>query len=96
MVRLDHSFKGGLFFFQSLSVFPQLLAHSLQFRDLLAQLLLMLFQQLDLLDGFIQISDKGTSQLHLISEASHTVMISSRQYHSFCTFFSSAQEVAVL
>jgi hypothetical protein len=32
----------------------------------------------------------------LISEASHVVVASSRQYHSFCSFFSSAQEVAVL
>jgi hypothetical protein len=38
----------------------------------------MLSRQLDLLDGFIQISDQGTSQLHLISEASHVVVISSR------------------
>jgi hypothetical protein len=43
----------------------------------------MLSQQLDLLDGFIQISDQGTSQLHLISEESHAAVISSRQYHSF-------------
>jgi hypothetical protein len=56
----------------------------------------MLSQQLDLLDGFIQISDQGTSQLHLISEASHAIVTSSRQYHSFRSFFSSAQEVAVL
>jgi hypothetical protein len=40
----------------------------------------MLSQQLDLLDGFIQISDQGMSQLHLINEASHAVVISSRQY----------------
>jgi hypothetical protein len=56
----------------------------------------MLSQQLDLLDGFIQISDQGMSQLHLISEASNTVVISSRQYHSFHSIFSSAWEVAVL
>jgi hypothetical protein len=56
----------------------------------------MLSQQLVLLDGFIQISDQGMSQLHLISQTSHAVMISSRQYHNFLSFFSSAQEVAVL
>jgi hypothetical protein len=56
----------------------------------------MLSQQLDLLDSFIQISDQGTSQLHLIGEASHAVVTSSRQYHSFRAFFNSAQEVAVL
>jgi hypothetical protein len=56
----------------------------------------MLTQQLDLLNGFIQISDQGMSQLHLISEASHTVIISNRQYHGFHAFFSSAQEVVVL
>jgi hypothetical protein len=56
----------------------------------------MLSQQLDLLDGFIQISDQGMSQLHLISEASHAVVTSSRQYHRFCSFFSSAQEVPIL
>jgi hypothetical protein len=55
----------------------------------------MLSQQLDLLDGFIQISDQGTSQLHLISETSHAVVISSKQYHGFRSF-SSAREVAVL
>jgi hypothetical protein len=55
----------------------------------------MLSQQLDLLDSFIQILDQGMSQLHLISEASHAVMTSSRQYHSFRSF-SSAREVAVL
>jgi hypothetical protein len=38
----------------------------------------MLSQQLDLLDSFIQISDQGSTQLHLISEASHSVVISSR------------------
>jgi hypothetical protein len=53
-------------------------------------------QQLDLLDAFIQISDQGTSQLHLISEASQAVVTSSKQYHGFHSFFSSAQEVAVL
>jgi hypothetical protein len=52
-------------------------------------------QQLDLLDGFIQISDQGTSQLHLISDASHAVVTSNRQYRSSCSF-SSAREVAVL
>jgi hypothetical protein len=56
----------------------------------------MLSQQLDLLDGFIQILDQGTSQLHLISEASHAAVTSSMQYHPFCSFFSSAREVAVL
>jgi hypothetical protein len=56
----------------------------------------MLSQQLDLLDGFVQISDQGTSQLHLISEAYHVVVTSSGQNYSFCSFFSSAQEVAVL
>jgi hypothetical protein len=56
----------------------------------------MLSQQLDLLDGFIQISDQGMSQLHLISKASHAVITSSRQYHDFRSFFSSAREVAVL
>jgi hypothetical protein len=56
----------------------------------------MLSKQLDLLDGFIQISDQGMSQLHLINEASHAVVTSSREYHSFHAFFSSAQEVAVL
>jgi hypothetical protein len=56
----------------------------------------MLSQQLDLLDSFIQILDQGMSQLHLISEASHAVMTSSRQYHSFRSFFSSAREVVVL
>jgi hypothetical protein len=56
----------------------------------------MLFQQLDLFDSFIQISDQGTSQLHLISEAPNAVMISSRQHHDFQSFFGSAQEVAVL
>jgi hypothetical protein len=56
----------------------------------------MLSQQLDLLDSFIQILDQGMSQLHLTIEASHAVVISSRQYHSFRSFFSSAQEVAVL
>jgi hypothetical protein len=55
----------------------------------------MLSQQLDLLDDFIQISDQGTSQLYLISEASHVVGTSSGLYHSFCSF-SSAREVAVL
>jgi hypothetical protein len=55
----------------------------------------MLSQQLDLLDGFIQIPDQGTSQLHLISEASHAVVTSNRWYHRFRSF-SSAQEVAVL
>jgi hypothetical protein len=56
----------------------------------------MLSQQLDLLEGFIQISNQGTSQLHLISEASHAVVTSSRQYHGFRSFFSLAREVAVL
>jgi hypothetical protein len=56
----------------------------------------MLSQKLDLLDGFIQISDQGTDQLHLISEASHTVVISSSQYHNFRSFFNLAQDVAVL
>jgi hypothetical protein len=56
----------------------------------------MLSQQLDLLDSFIQISDQGTSQLHLINEASHAVVISSRQYHDFRSFSSSAQKVALL
>jgi hypothetical protein len=56
----------------------------------------MLSQYLDLFDGFIQISDQGMSQLHLISEASHAIMTPSRQYHGFHSFFSSAQEVAVL
>jgi hypothetical protein len=56
----------------------------------------MLSQQLDLFNGFIQISDQGTSQLHLISEASHAVMTSSRQYHDFRNFSSSAQELVVL
>jgi hypothetical protein len=51
--RLNHSFKGGLLFFQPMSVHPQLLAQGLQLRDLLAWLLLMLSQQLDLLDSFI-------------------------------------------
>jgi hypothetical protein len=55
----------------------------------------MLSQQLDLLDGFIQISDQGMSQLFLISEASHVVMISNRQYHDFRSF-SSAREMVVL
>jgi hypothetical protein len=68
----------------------------LQFYDLLAPLLLMLSQQLDLLDGFIQISDQGMSQLHLITEASHAVVTSIKQYHSFRSFFSLAQGVAVL
>jgi hypothetical protein len=95
-MRLNHSFKGGLLFLQPLSVFAQLLAQGLQFYDLLARLLLMLSQQLDLLDSFIQISDQSMSQLHLISEASHTVVTSSKQYHNFCSFFSSAREVAVL
>jgi hypothetical protein len=56
----------------------------------------MLSQLLDLLDGFIQILDQGTSQLHLISEASLAVVTSSRQYHGFRSFFSSSREVAVL
>jgi hypothetical protein len=56
----------------------------------------MLPQQFDLLDGFIQISNQGMSQLPLISEASHVVVTSSRQYHSFRSFFGSAREVAVL
>jgi hypothetical protein len=55
----------------------------------------MLSQQLDLLDGFVQISDQGTSQLHLISEASHVVVASSGQNYSSRSF-NSAQEVAVL
>jgi hypothetical protein len=50
----------------------------------------MLSQQLNLLDCFIQISDQGMSQLHLISEASHAVVISSRQHHNFHSFFGSA------
>jgi hypothetical protein len=75
-VRLDQFLKGGLLLLQPLSVFTQLLIEGLQFCDLLARLLLMLSQQLDLLDGFIQISDQGTSQLHLISEASHVVVTS--------------------
>jgi hypothetical protein len=56
----------------------------------------MLSQQLDILDSFIKIWNQGTSQLHLISEASHAVVTSSRQYHSFRSFFSSAWEVVVL
>jgi hypothetical protein len=56
----------------------------------------MLSQQLDLIDSFIQISDQGMSQLHLISEAPNAVMISSRQHHGFCSFFGLAPEVAVL
>jgi hypothetical protein len=56
----------------------------------------MLSQPLDLLDGFIQILDLVMSQLHLISEESHAIVISSEQYHSFRSFFSSAREVAVL
>jgi hypothetical protein len=56
----------------------------------------MLSQQFDFLDDFIQISDQGTSQLHLISEASHAVVTSGRQYHRFRSFFSLAREVAVL
>jgi hypothetical protein len=55
----------------------------------------MLSQQVDLLDNFNQILDQGMSQLHLISEASRAVVISSRQYHDFRSFFSSAREVAV-
>jgi hypothetical protein len=53
-------------------------------------------QQLDLLDGFIQISNQGMTQLHLITETSHVIMIYNMQHHSFCSFFSLAQEVAVL
>jgi hypothetical protein len=56
----------------------------------------MLSQQLDLLDSFVQISDQGMSQLHLISEASHVVVASSGQNYSSRSFFSSAWEVAVL
>jgi hypothetical protein len=56
----------------------------------------MLSQQPDLLDSFIQISDQGMSQFHLISEASNAVMISSRQHHDFGSFFNLAREVAVL
>jgi hypothetical protein len=56
----------------------------------------MLSQQLDFLDGFIQISDQGMSQLHLISEASHAAVTPNRQYHSFRSISSSAWEVAVL
>jgi hypothetical protein len=56
----------------------------------------MLNQQLDLLDGFVQILDQGTSQLHSISETSHSVMASSGQNYSSRSFFSSAREVAVL
>jgi hypothetical protein len=55
----------------------------------------MLSQQLDLLDDFIRTLDQGTSQFHLISEASHAVVISSGQHHGFRSF-GSAQEVAVL
>jgi hypothetical protein len=55
----------------------------------------MFSQQLDLLDSFVQISDQGMSQLHLISEASHVVVASSGQNYSSRSF-SSAQEVAVL
>jgi hypothetical protein len=56
----------------------------------------MLSQQLDLLDGFVQISDQGTNQLHLISEASHVVVASSGQNYSSHSFFSLAREVAIL
>jgi hypothetical protein len=56
----------------------------------------MLSQQLDLLDSFVQISDQGMSQLHLISEASHVIVTSSGQNYGFRSFFSSAREVAVL
>jgi hypothetical protein len=56
----------------------------------------MLSQQLDLLDDFVKILDQGTSQLHLINKASHVVVTSSRQKYGFRSFFSSAQEVAVL
>jgi hypothetical protein len=56
----------------------------------------MLSQQLDLLGGFVQISDQGTSQLHLISEASHVVVASSGQNYSSRSVFSSAREVVVL
>jgi hypothetical protein len=56
----------------------------------------MLSQQLNLLDGFIQILDQGTSQLHLIREASHVVVTSSGQNYDFRSFFISAQKVAVL
>jgi hypothetical protein len=51
----------------------------------------MLSQQFDLLDGFIQISNQGTSQLHLISVASHAFLTYSRQYHNVCPFFSLAR-----
>jgi hypothetical protein len=56
----------------------------------------MLSQQLDLLDGFVQILDQGMSPLHLISEASHVVVTSSGQNYGFRSFFSSAREVAIL
>jgi hypothetical protein len=56
----------------------------------------MFSQQLDLLDGFIQILDQGMGQLYLISEASHVIVASSRQNYSSRSFFSSAWEVAVL
>jgi hypothetical protein len=56
----------------------------------------MLSQLLDLLVSFVQILDQGMSQLHLISEASHAVVISSRQCHDFFSFFSLAREVVVL
>jgi hypothetical protein len=56
----------------------------------------MLSQQLDFLDSFIQISDQGMSQLHLISEAPNAVMIPSRQNHGFRSFFILAREVAIL
>jgi hypothetical protein len=56
----------------------------------------MFSQQLDVLDGFVQILDQGTSQLHLIREAFHVVVASSGQNYSSCSFFSSAREVVVL
>jgi hypothetical protein len=42
IVRLEHSFQGGLLFLQFLSVFPQPLEQGLQLRDLLAGFLSML------------------------------------------------------
>jgi hypothetical protein len=56
----------------------------------------MLSQQLDLLDGLINISNQCMGQLHLVGEASNAVATFRGQHHGFSSFSGMAREVAVL
>jgi hypothetical protein len=56
----------------------------------------MLSQQVDLLDGLVEISNQSSSQLHLIGEAPDVVMISCGHHDSISSFSGMAWEVVVL